>query len=85
MDRNILIGKIFKALYIYEDSVSLCSDDYCKYISKLWVLLAGLEDEDIKRDALPIIKGLKTLGMEVDHNTVKSSIFKIISMVKKEV
>lgn len=85
MDRNTLIGKIFKTLYIYEDSVNSQTDNYYKYINKLWVLLAGLEDEEIERDALVIIKGLKNLGMEVDHDTVKTSIFKVISMVKKEV
>lgn len=86
VDRKVIIGKIFKTLYIYEDSVLHRTDDYCKYIKKLKIFLAGLEDDEIEREALTIIKGLIALGMDdIDHQMVKSSVFKMIDMVKKEV
>lgn len=83
VDKNIIIGKIFKTLYIYEDSLEKNSEDYCKYIGKLWVYLAGLGEDKIENEAVTMIKGLKALGMEADHNMVKSTIFKVINMVKE--
>lgn len=83
MERDIIINKIFKTLYIYEDSILNQSDYYSRYIKKLYVLLAGLEDDQLESEALIIIKGLVNLGMEADHRMVKSSVFKVINMVKK--
>ena len=76
MDRKAVINKIFKTLYIYEDSV----EKYSKYIGKLLIVLSGLEDDEIDKEAIIMIKGLKALGTEVDM--VKSTVFKVINMVK---
>lgn len=78
MDRKAVINKIFKTLYIYEDSV----EKYSKYIGKLLIVLSGLEDDEIDKEAITMIKELKALGTEVDHDMVKSTVFKVINMVK---
>ena len=46
------------------------------------MFLSGLENDEIDKEAITMVKGLKALGTEVDHDMVKSTVFKVINMVK---
>lgn len=69
----------FEQLQENEDGVT--EDSYKNYLDKLNVWYLGQGNEEIGY----IIEGLKKLGKQATHDTVKRSVFHIISILDKEV
>lgn len=84
MDKTKEINSIYKILVLYED---LCQNDstvtlegYLTYIDRLYVEWLGKGNKEIYE----ILKGLWILGKDAGHKRVKSLVFHIISIIKKE-
>lgn len=75
MDKKVIIGKIYKVLPIFEDSV----ENYVKYIKRLCVFIKGLGNDELSTN----IEGLRLYGSEIDHDTVKLTVFEMVDIVKK--
>ena len=54
---------------------------YLNYLDRLYVWYLGYGNEDIYN----ALKGLYTLGVKASHETVKRTVFHIISILDKEV
>lgn len=78
------INAIYKILVLYEDLfkensfVSL--ESYLSYVDRLYVEWLGKGNKEIYE----ILRGLWLLGKEAGHKRVKSLVFHIISIIKKE-
>lgn len=84
MEQKELIAQIYKILLLYEDvyngQSSVCENDYLGYLDRMYVYWVGNGNSEI----FNIIKGLYSLGMTVEHKTVKSMVFHMISVLQKE-
>lgn len=69
----------FEQLQKNEDGIT--EDSYKNYLDRLNVWYLGQGNEEIGY----IIEGLKKLGKQTTHDTVKRSVFHIISILDKEV
>lgn len=83
MDQKQAIAQIYKILLLYEDveKSNLAVNDYLSYLDRCYIYWVGVGNSNIYN----IIKGLQTLGMEVEHQSVKSMVFHIIDVIQKEV
>ena len=83
MNKKELIAQIYKILLLYEDVLDKNStvqeQDYLAYLDRLYIYWVGADCEDVYN----IIKGLRTLGLNVEHQTVKSMVFHVISIMEK--
>ena len=78
MNKKVIIGKLYKALCIYETS----REDYYKYLETLLVWLNGVKKNEINEQVIIIVRGLNNLGIEATHYMVKASIFQAIDLIK---
>ena len=79
MDKVKEINSIYKILVLYEDlcqnESNISLDGYLTYIE--WL---GKGNKEVYE----ILKGLSILGKDAGHKRVKSLVFHIISIIKKE-
>lgn len=76
------IASIYKILVLYEkiDDSEESINSYLNYIDRLYVYWVGVGKEEIYE----ILKGLWKLRKEATHKTVKSMVFHMIDIIKKE-
>ena len=76
------IASIYKILVLYEkiNDSEESINSYLNYIDRLYVYWVGVGKEEIYE----ILKGLWKLGKEATHKTVKSMVFHMIDIIKKE-
>ena len=83
MELNKLIDEIYNVLIQYEKIAELDSgvdeESYKGYLNRLWVWYNGYGNDDITNS----LKGLHKLGAEADHDTVRRTVFHIISLLKR--
>lgn len=83
MKKKELISQIFKILLLYEDAIAqqdgIIKENYIGYLDRLYVFWLGVGCSDIYN----ILKGLKTLGLNVEHKVVKSLVFHIINLIER--
>lgn len=83
-----LVNRVYKILVLYEDS----NDGINKYMDSLLIELGGMHaiSEDIAENSkyISIVMTLASIQVliknnDIEHSSVKSEIFKCISLVKK--
>lgn len=83
MDKQKLIADIYKILLLYEDVIDensvIKGPDYLGYLDRMYVYWVGVDCREIYN----IIKGLRVLGLNVEHQTVKSMVFHVIDVIQK--
>ena len=83
MEKKELISQVYKILLLYEDAIdinsSVCENDYLGYLDRIYVCWVGIGNKEVYY----IIKGLKSLGLEAEHQTVRSMVFHIINIIEK--
>ena len=83
MEKKEQISQIYKILLLYEDIFDESSvvelKDYLNYLDRIYIYWVGTGNSEI----FNIIKGLKLLSLEVEHDTVKSMVFHIINLIEK--
>lgn len=83
MGKN-LVSPIFKILLLYEDVYNIKSNiqenDYLKYLDRLYIRYSGFANQEICQT----IKGLHNLGIQLEHDSVKSTVFHLIELINKE-
>lgn len=83
MEKKKLISQIFKILLLYEDAqlieTNVTDEDYNKYLDRLYIYWVG----DGCSEIYNILKGLRNLGTQVEHNTIKSLVFHMINIIEK--
>jgi hypothetical protein len=83
MNKKEAISQIFKILLLYEDVYSkdnnVTENDYIGYLDRLYVYWLGVGSSEIYN----IVKGLRILGAEADHKTVRSMVFHTINLIEK--
>lgn len=79
------INSIFYILIQFEqmidDSTDVTEDTYKNYLDRVNIWYLGRGDEEIGY----AIEGLKKMGKNATHDTVKRIVFHIISLINKEV
>jgi len=84
MDKTKEINSIYKILVLYEDldknDSGVTLEGYLTYVDRLYVEWLGKG----KKEIYEILKGLWMLGKDAGHKRVKSLVFHIISIIKKE-
>lgn len=80
---NKSINDIYKILLLFEDVHNdyscVTAQDYLRYLDRLYIYWLGVGRSDI----FYLIKGLKSLGTETSHQTIKSTVWHIIELIKK--
>lgn len=83
INKEQLITDIYKILLLYEDVTDENSvvqkQDYLAYLDRLYVYWVGMDC----REVYNIVKGLRVLGLEVEHQVVKSMVFHVIDVIHK--
>ena len=83
MDKKELISQIYKILLLYEDAINeystITENAYLGYLDRIYIYWVCIGDEEI----FYILKGLRSLGLSVEHHIVRSMIFHIISLIEK--
>ena len=83
MKQKDLISQIFKILLLYEDVLNVDSNvtekEYLSYLNRIYIFWLGANRQDIYN----IIKGLQMLGINAEHQVVKSMVFHIIDVIQK--
>lgn len=78
-----LISPIYKILLLYEDihnpKESVTEVEYLKYLDRLYIRYLGYGNQEIYET----IKGLSTLGTNISHGSLKSSVFHLIDLIEK--
>lgn len=79
MDKEKIISQIYKILLLYEDVIDkkIALQDYLSYLDRMYVYWVGADRKDIYN----VIKGLRVLEENVEHQTVKSMVFHLIHIV----
>lgn len=84
MENNKEISALYKILVLYEEVIDDKSpiniDSYLNYIDRLYVYWFGIGKEEI----YSILKGLWKLGANAGHKRVKSLVFHMIDIIKKQ-
>lgn len=84
MENNKEISALYKILVLYEEVIDDKSpiniDSYLNYIDRLYVYWFGIGKEEI----YSILKGLWKLGVNAGHKRVKSLVFHMIDIIKKQ-
>lgn len=84
MKKN-LIPPIFKILLLYEDvnnsESNITEKDYLKYLDRLYIRYCGFANQEICQT----IKGLHSLGVKIEHDSVKATVFHLIDLINKGV
>lgn len=77
-------SSLFKILGLYEDvldiSKNVTENDYLSYLDRLYVRYLGVGKEEIYES----IQGLRKMGINASHKTVKSVVFHLLDIVSKE-
>lgn len=83
MNKSKEIDSLYKILALYEDveneQSNITVDGYLSYLDKLYIKWLGIGNAEIYNT----IKGLWTLGKDVEHHRVKSTVFHMISLVER--
>ena len=81
MDLEKKIGEIYNILIQFEKigENNVSEDTYRSYLDRLWVWYNGFGNVEIANS----IKGLEALGQEADHDTVRRTVFHLISLLKR--
>lgn len=83
MTKQELISQIYKILLLYEDVLDINStvkpQDYLAYLDRLYVYWLGVGRDDV----FNIIRGLRMLELNAEHQTVKQMVFHVIDVVQK--
>lgn len=78
------IDEVFNILIQFEkiqdNTSNVTEDSYKNYLDKLYVQYLGFENKEIAN----YLKGLYILGENAKHDTVKRSVFHVISLLNKE-
>lgn len=78
------IDEIYRILVLFEkinDKRSkVTKDSYIRYLDRLYVIYRGYGDSRIYEP----IKGLRDIGVDIDHDIVKSVVFDMIHIFEKE-
>lgn len=82
MDKSKEIDALYKILTLYEDTEKgiITAESYLNYLDRLYVKWIGIGNYDV----INTIKGLWHLGIDAGHRRVKSMVFNMITLVKKE-
>ena len=84
MDEEKTIGELFNILVQYEKisdpSSNVTERTYRSYLNRLYIWYIGYGIEEIATH----IKGLYKLGSSAQHDSVKRSVFHMISILKKK-
>lgn len=83
MNKEKVIAAIYKVLPLYEETVETSSEmverAYIAYLSRLSVMVAGIDD-----GMTSMVRGLMALGGEADHDQVRRTVFHMIHVVDKD-
>ena len=82
MDIKSNISRLWLVLVNYEKARLnvISEEDYLKYIERISIYFKGAEEEEIYLS----LRGLKSLGLEIKHEVIRSVIFHMIDLVKGE-
>lgn len=81
IDKESLVGKVWKALPIYEESI----EDYHIYINKLSIYFNGLYKRNvISEEVHDYVSGLACVGDNIEHDVLKATLFGINKLIKRE-
>lgn len=84
MSKKELIDSLFVILCLYEDvskpEKATTAKDYLTYVNRKYVFFSGRGNEEIAC----LLKGLEELGFEIEHDELRSIIFHMIGLIKKE-
>lgn len=82
MGDNKLTAPIYKILLLYEDvfepTSTVTEGDYLTYLDRIGTYYLGAAQMDIYR----YIRGLRSVGVNLDKATVKTIVFHICGLVK---
>lgn len=84
MGKMELISAIYKILLLFEDVADInneiTEEDYLKYLDRLYIRFSGKGNDEI----VDMIRGLYTIGTELSHDSVRSTVFYMINLIEKE-
>lgn len=80
MNKEVLTGKLFKILPIFEESKP---NQFERYISRLAIELSGCE-ESYSEELVCILKGIKKNMENITHDEIKSVVFHMIALIKEK-
>lgn len=79
MNKKLMIDRLFKIIPLYE-TVDL--NNFEKYLTRTIIDFSGY-DSELMDEVVTSLKGLKKNIDELDHSTVKTVVFNLISIVKR--
>lgn len=83
MNKDKAIDAVYKILPMYEEVVETKSEivykAYLAYLSRLSVMVAGIDDGMIS-----MVRGLEALGSDADHDQVRRTVFHMIHVLDKD-
>lgn len=78
------IDDLYKILIFFEKvgdpNSKIDKESYLKYLDKLYVVYRGYDNEKIYEP----INGLRKLGMDIEHDLVRSIVFDMIRVIEME-
>lgn len=78
------IDDLYKILVFFEKvedpNSKIDKESYLKYLDKLYVVYRGYDNEKIYEP----INGLRKLGMDIEHDLVRSIVFDMIKVIEME-
>lgn len=78
------IDDLYKILIFFEKvedpNSKIDKESYLKYLDKLYVVYRGYDNEKIYEP----INGLRKLGMDIEHDLVRSIVFDMIKVIEME-
>lgn len=78
------IDDLYKILIFFEKvedpNSKIDKESYLKYLDKLYVVYRGYDNERIYEP----INGLRKLGMDIEHDLVRSIVFDMIRVIEME-
>ncbi len=80
MKKDILIKKIHKALYIYED---YGFENYQNYLSRLIINLHGLQRQRCLDSVILSLTGLRNIGGTIEQEDIRGVIIKAMNILDK--
>lgn len=85
MDKKHRIDSIYNILIqyekIFEENSGVTEETYKSYLDRMYVWYLGYGNDSIST----CIKGLFSLGLNANHDTVKRSVFHMIGILDREV
>lgn len=70
-----IANKVFKVLPMYEENF----ETYYKYLTRIIIELQGEEQTELLKNVIVALKGLKAVGIDIEHDEVRRIIMRYTS------